>query len=129
MKKQIIILMLMAASLTAFASCESESRVDDLKEFVEKVQKEAGTYTEEKWEEVNDEFSKLLDKLNQYEDLSEEELKEMAKLQGEYAATVFKNKGGKVMEEMKKAGKTKKRKVPPGEMFTIHADTRRTGVV
>ena len=25
--------------------------------------------------------------------------------------------------------KTKKRKVPPGEMFTIHADTRRTGVV
>ena len=77
MKKQIIILMLMAASLTAFASCESESRVDDLKEFVEKVQKEAGTYTEEKWEEVNDEFSKLLDKLNQYEDLSEEELKEI----------------------------------------------------
>jgi len=32
-------------------------------------------------------------------------------------------------EEMKKAGKTKKRKVPPGEMFTIHADTRQTVVV
>lgn len=53
---------------------------------------------------ANEQFSKLLDKINSYEDLTEEELKEVAKLQGQYAATVFKNSGKAIMEQMEKAG-------------------------
>ena len=34
----------------------------------------------------------------------EEELEEVARLQGQYAATVFKNSGKAVMEEIEKAG-------------------------
>ncbi|MBU3813425.1 MAG: hypothetical protein H9791_02795 [Candidatus Bacteroides intestinipullorum] len=87
------------ASLLCLGSCESKSRVDELKEFVEKVEKEGSSYTEEQWEEVNEEFSKMLDKLNEYEDMTPEELQEVAKLQGEFAAKAFKEQAGKAMEK------------------------------
>ena len=70
-----------------------------MKEFVEKVEKEGSSYTEEQWEEVNEEFSKMLDKLNEYEDMTPEELQEVAKLQGEFAAKAFKEQAGKAMEK------------------------------
>ena len=71
---------------------------------VEKINEEGKDYTAEQWEKANEQFSKLLDKINSYEDLTEEELKEVAKLQGQYAATVFKNSGKAIMEQMEKAG-------------------------
>lgn len=92
-------MMLVGASVFFLGSCGEKSRVDELKELVEKVQEEAGTYTAQQWEEVNDKFSKLLEKLNSYEDLTPEELKEIATLQGEYAATVFKNQTDKALEK------------------------------
>ena len=73
--------------------------MEELKDFVEKVQKEGSSYTEKKWEEVNEEFTELLQKLNSYEDLSAEELRGIAELQGQYAATVFKEHAGKAMEK------------------------------
>ena len=81
------------------SSCESKSRVEELKDFVEKVQKEGSSYTEKQWKEANEEFSKLLDKLNEYEDMTPEEIQEIAKLQGEYAAKAFKEQAGKAMEK------------------------------
>ena len=81
------------------SSCESKSRVEELKYFVEKVQKEGSSYTEKQWKEANEEFSKLLDKLNEYEDMTPEEIQEIAKLQGEYAAKAFKEQAGKAMEK------------------------------
>lgn len=80
------------------------SRIDDLKDFVEEIQKDGKDYSQEQWEKANEKFSQLLDKINSYEDLSEDELKEVAKLQGQYAATVFKNSGKAIMEQMEKAG-------------------------
>lgn len=61
-------------------------------------------FTLDQWKEANERFQKLLDKINSYEDLTKEELEEMAKLQGQYAATVFKNSGKSIMEQMQKAG-------------------------
>lgn len=99
MKKLFMAALLGGASLLCLGSCESKSRVDELKEFVEKVEKEGSSYTEEQWEEVNEEFRKMLDKLNEYEDMTPEELQEVAKLQGEFAAKAFKEQAGKAMEK------------------------------
>lgn len=99
MKKLLMAALLGGASLLCLSSCESKSRVEELKDFVEKVQKEGSSYTEKQWKEANEEFSKLLDKLNEYEDMTPEEIQEISKLQGEYAAKAFKEQAGKAMEK------------------------------
>ena len=87
------------AGLLCLGSCEPKSRVDELKDFVEKVQKEGSSYTEKQWKEANEEFGKLLEKLNEYKDMTPEEIQEVARLQGEYAAKAFKEQAGKAMEK------------------------------
>lgn len=105
MRMKKYILPLLAAGILSLSACQSKSsRIDDLKDFVEEIQKDSEDYTQEQWEKANKKFSQLLDKINSYEDLSEDELKEVAKLQGQYAATVFKNSGKAIMEQMEKAG-------------------------
>ena len=104
MKKYIVIALWALAALSIGACQSKSSRIDDLKDFVEDIQKDSEDFTSEQWEKANERFSQLLDKINSYEDLSEDELKEVAKLQGQYAATVFKNSGKAIMEQMEKAG-------------------------
>ena len=103
--RKYIVIALWALTTLSIGSCQSKSsRIDDLKDFVEEIQKDGKDYSQEQWEKANEKFSQLLDKINSYEDLSEDELKEVAKLQGQYAATVFKNSGKAIMEQMEKAG-------------------------
>ena len=104
MRKYIVIALWALTTLSIGASQSKSSRIDDLKDFVEEIQKDGKDYSQEQWEKANEKFSQLLDKINSYEDLSEDELKEVAKLQGQYAATVFKNSGKAIMEQMEKAG-------------------------
>ncbi|HJD95862.1 MAG TPA: hypothetical protein K8W07_13020 [Bacteroides togonis] len=103
--RKYIVIALWALTTLSIGACQSKSsRIDDLKDFVEEIQKDGKDYSQEQWEKANKKFSQLLDKINSYEDLSEDELKEVAKLQGQYAATVFKNSGKAIMEQMEKAG-------------------------
>ena len=103
--RKYIVITLWALTTLSIGACQSKSsRIDDLKDFVEEIQKDGKDYSQEQWEKANEKFSQLLDKINSYEDLSEDELKEVAKLQGQYAATVFKNSGKAIMEQMEKAG-------------------------
>lgn len=103
--KKYILPALLAFSLMGFQSCQSnQSRIDDLKDLVEEIQDNGKEYTAEQWEEASAKFDKLLEKINSYDDLSQEELEEVAKLQGQYAAAVFKKSGKAIMEEMEKAG-------------------------
>lgn len=105
--RKYIVIALWALTTLSIGACQSRSsRIDDLKDFVEEIQKDGKDYSQEQWEKANEKFSQLLDKINSYEDLSEDELKEVAKLQGQYAATVFKNSGKAIMEQMEKAGAT-----------------------
>lgn len=104
MRKYIVIALWALTTLNIGACQSKSSRIDDLKDFVEEIQKDGKDYSQEQWEKANEKFSQLLDKINSYEDLSEDELKEVAKLQGQYAATVFKNSGKAIMEQMEKAG-------------------------
>ena len=103
--RKYIVIALWALTTLSIGACQSiSSRIDALKDFVEEIQKDGKDYSQEQWEKANEKFSQLLDKINSYEDLSEDELKEVAKLQGQYAATVFKNSGKAIMEQMEKAG-------------------------
>lgn len=103
--RKYIVIALWALTTLSIGACQSKSsRIDDLKDFVEEIQKDGKDYSQEQWEKANEKFSQLLDKINSYEDLSEDELKEVAKLQGQYAATVFKNSGKAIMEQIEKAG-------------------------
>lgn len=103
--RKYIVIALWALTTLSIGACQSKSsRIDDLKDFVEEIQKDGKDYSQEQWEKANEKFSQLLDKINSYEDLSEDELKEVAKLQGQYAATIFKNSGKAIMEQMEKAG-------------------------
>ena len=104
MKKYIVIALWALVALSIGACQSKSSRIDDLRDFVEEIQKESKDYTSEQWEKANERFNQLLDKLNAYDDLSQEELEEMARLQGQYAATVFKHSGKAIMEQMEKAG-------------------------
>lgn len=103
--KKYILLALLAIGIMGFQSCQSkQGRIDDLKNFVEEISEDGKDYTADQWEKANKKFSELLEKINSYNDLTEEELEEVAKLQGQYAATVFKNSGKAIMEQMEKAG-------------------------
>lgn len=103
--KKYILLALLAIGIMGFQSCQSkQGRIDDLKNFVEEISEDGKDYTADQWEKANKKFSELLEKINSYDDLTEEELEEVAKLQGQYAATVFKNSGKAIMEQMEKAG-------------------------
>lgn len=103
--KKYILLALLAIGIMGFQSCQSkQGRIDDLKNFVEEISEDGKDYTADQWEKANKKFSELLEKINLYDDLTEEELEEVAKLQGQYAATVFKNSGKAIMEQMEKAG-------------------------
>ncbi len=98
MKKQIIGMLLLCGGII-FSSCEKKSRVDELRDFIEQVKDEGSHYTASQWNEANEKFSKLLEKTEEYEDLTPEELEEIARLQGEYAATAFKNQAGEIMQK------------------------------
>lgn len=98
MNKQIIGMLLLCGALV-FGSCGKKSQVDELKDFIEQVKDEGSHYTAKQWEEANEKFGKLLEKAENCEDLTPEELEEIARLQGEYAATAFKNQAGEIMEK------------------------------
>ena len=103
--KKLIVGLMVGLGILLLDACQSKtSRIDDLRNFVEQLSEDCEDYTAEQWEKANDEFSQLLDKINSYDDLTKEELEEVVRLQGQYAATVFKNSGKAVMEEMEKAG-------------------------
>ena len=57
-----------------------------------------------KREKANKKFSELLEKVESYDDLSTEELTEVAKLQGVYAAQAFKSQGKKFKDSLKEIG-------------------------
>ena len=58
--------------------------MDNLSDFVEKVEKNAPEYTEEEWTNVNKEYDELIAEINKYEYTSDES-KRIASLKGKFA--------------------------------------------
>ena len=99
--KRFFIYALLFAAAFSLDSCREKSQVDELKDFIEEVKDKGSSYTEAQWEEANKKFSALLDKAKDAKDLSEDELREIARLQGEYASAACKviEKAGDVIDK------------------------------
>lgn len=107
MKKYSTFLAAILFALCAATSCQTKSdRIDELKDFVQEIANDGKDYTEEQWEKVDDRFEDLLENIESYKDLTPEEVKEIARIQGEYAAIAIKKNSKKLMKEMEKAGET-----------------------
>ena len=53
MRMKKYILPLLAAGILSLSACQSKSsRIDDLKDFVEEIQKDSEDYTQEQWEKL-----------------------------------------------------------------------------
>lgn len=101
----------MAAIATLFFSCQpsAEGCIKEMKALVEEINESTEEFTEEKWEELNDTFTQLVEEAGKLEEMTDEQKLELAKLQGQYAAAVMK-KGGKTLmkdlnEGIEQAGK------------------------
>lgn len=97
--KKLLFGALLCAGLWGMSACSSKSQVEEFKDFVEEVCREGGTYTEKQWEEAEAKFTELLEKAENCKDLTQEDLYEIARLQGEYAAAAFKSQGKGAMEK------------------------------
>lgn len=105
MKKYSTFLAAILFALCAATSCQTKSdRIDELKDFVQEIANDGKDYTEEQWEKVDEKFEDLLEEVESYKDLTPEEVKEIARIQGEYAAVAIKKNSKKLMKEMEKAG-------------------------
>lgn len=71
-------------------SCSnSQNPIDDLESLVDEIEESSSDFTEEDWENISLEYEEIEAKLQQNE-YTDEELKEIGKLQGRYAAKVTK---------------------------------------
>lgn len=71
-------------SLIVFSSCDKKQHaIDNLSNFVEKVEKNAPEYTDEDWAEVNKEYDEIIAEIDKY-DYSGDETKRIAKLKGKF---------------------------------------------
>lgn len=85
MKKLIFLPFIALVCILMFSSCDKKQRaMDNLSDFVEKVEKNAPEYTEEDWTNVNKEYDELIAEINKYEYTSDES-KRIASLKGKFA--------------------------------------------
>lgn len=107
MKKMFFTLLVGLFVLTACQPA-TERYIGELKDFVEKVVTEGSEYTAEEWDEVSKEFDELVKKAETLEGLTDEQKKEIAKLQGKFSGAVMKGGFDKLMKkagnELEKAG-------------------------
>lgn len=107
MKKNLFTLLIAAFALTA-CQPSAASYIEDMKDFVEKVAEEGSEYTSEQWEEVSREFDELVQRAQELDGLTDEQKKEIMKLQGKFSGTVMKKGFDSLMKdagkELEKAG-------------------------
>lgn len=104
--KRILFLSLFALLLLEVnTSCnKKQNAIDNLRNFVEKVEKNASQYTTEDWEGANAEFDELILETEKYE-YSGEDTQYIAELKGKYAGIKAKYSAQKLIEGLDKAAK------------------------
>ena len=95
--------MALMAMMVMMTACQ-QSKEDYIKEFeafVEELSEECEDYTEAEWEDVAKEFDALVKQAKQYEDLTAEEMVEIAAVQAKYAGLQAKKGINKVIDGVK----------------------------
>ena len=105
MKKLFLCSVFALLCLLTFVSCnKKQNAIDNLRNFVEKVEKNASQYTTEDWEGANAEFDELILETEKYE-YSGEDTQYIAELKGKYAGIKAKYSAHKFIEGLDKAAK------------------------
>ena len=98
MKKIVFVFVI---SFIVLTSCKpsAESYIGDMKDLIEDVMEEGSEYTVEQWEAVNQEFEELIQKAQELEGLTDEQKKEILKLQGKFNGAYVKKGFDKWMKD------------------------------
>lgn len=103
MRKKTLFAVIALMCLLVLTACDRKQRaLDNLKEFVERVEKEAPELTEDEWKDVNKEYVDLMAEIDKY-DYSLEESKQIGELQGRLVAIKVKDTGKDAIEGARKA--------------------------
>lgn len=103
--RKVINLFLLATILLTFVSCNKKQHaIDNLSEFVAKVENHASEYTEEDWTKANLEYDELITEIDKYE-YSSDESKRISELKGKFSGIKAKNTVNKLIEGIDKAAK------------------------
>ena len=103
--KSIKLLLCALAAGTMLASCAVQTIPQQLDEFVDDAESNAGDYTAEDWAQSNETYGLLLDEyLNSGEEYTEEEKQLAAEAMGRYHALIIKNGVNLAGEYLKRLG-------------------------
>ena len=103
MRKKTLFAVIALMCLLVLTACDRKQRaIDNLREFVERVEKEAPELTEDEWKDVNKEYVDLMAEIDKY-DYSLEESKQIGELQGRLVAIKVKDTGKDAIEGARKA--------------------------
>lgn len=103
MRKKTLLAVIALMCLLVLTACDRKQRaLDNLREFVESVEKNAPDFTDEEWKEANKEYDNLMVEIDKY-DYSLEESKQIGELQGRLAAIKVKDTGKDAIEGARKA--------------------------
>ncbi len=103
--KQFFMFMALAVGALVFISCTSllPARIE---KFVDKVEKNAPSYSEADWDKVSDQFTKLMDQYEKsYDKLTKEDRARIDKAVGRYRAIVLKSGVKNIINSFDKAVK------------------------
>ena len=101
--KKIVLFLLAAVALVTLLSSDG-TLVQQFEEFVNKVDKESASYTEEDWDKVSDQFDALMEVYkNEYENISRDDRELISKSIGRYRAMVVKTGASKLSEQFNKS--------------------------
>ena len=86
MKKVILLSLMTLVCALVFTSCDKKKHaIDNLSDFVEKVEKNSPDYTKQDWEKVEKEYDELNAEIEKYEnEYSSDEIKRIGKLKGKF---------------------------------------------
>lgn len=103
MKKTQLLLSIAIACVLILTSCDKkQNAIDNLSNFVEKVEKNAPEYTDEDWTNVNNEYNELIAEIDKYE-YSGDEAKLIAELKGKYIGIKTKDSVKDLIDDVDKA--------------------------
>lgn len=107
--RMFLLMSVFAFAAICFSSCKSkeEKCIDDLRAIVEKVESNGENMSEEEWTAVLEDYEAITNDASECQ-FTDEQIKEVAKLEGQFMAksgkAYMKQVGGKVKDALKQAG-------------------------
>ena len=103
MKKVFYLTLTALFCFIVLTACDRKQHaIDNLSEFVDKVEKHAPEYTDEDWKDINKEYDELVAEIDKY-DYSSKEIERIEELKGKYDGLRFKDTVEDIVDGVDKA--------------------------